>query len=606
MSLAKRDVAPRAIVSNSTPLVISIIEGERPPRRLATLEIEPDAGIVNADADEASASATREVFIFSEGVRCPKGWGPAHTLKPRSLRLGHAQGARLICLECATHREMSLTLCLVAALSAFSASPPAAARRVLLYVDPKEPSEGAEAQAVFAAVEARGGRCIQLWSEAMADALCKGTAPDFVAQVRALEAPPPGRETTWADEHGISGCVAGVLCGSDGGLATAERLLHVLCPQHTNGLCAARRDKFSMVEACKAAGLRTAAQSSPLSWAEAAGFIGELLRAPGGEMRAVLKPRRGQASVMVGLARSLAEAEEMYRALEGAPVSLEQSEQAGESRVVVQEFLEGEEWVVDTVSCDGEHKALALWRYDRGAANGASFVSFCDEPRPAESDAEHEMIRYAFGALDALGWRYGPAHIELKRTHQDGSALVEVNAGRFNGVDFKLIADLCFGHNAYEAAVDCFLCAEAFGEVPTTPASALRCEARLVKLVASVSGDLLEIGHQEQLESLGERSLVRFEPEPSEPGEPVRRTIDLDSCAGYAYLLHGDREVVQQDYETLRALQPTLFHVSTGEQHDDKRGAEQSDEERSRAYNNPGYRRWLENVIAPGRSAADE
>ena len=62
-------------MSNSTPLVISIIEGERPPRRLATLEIEPDAGIVNADADEASASATREVFIFSEGVRCPKGFG---------------------------------------------------------------------------------------------------------------------------------------------------------------------------------------------------------------------------------------------------------------------------------------------------------------------------------------------------------------------------------------------------------------------------------------------------------------------------------------------------------------------------------------------------
>ena len=34
--------------------------------------------------------------------------------------------------------------------------------------------------------------------------------------------------------------------------------------------------------------------------------------------------------------------------------------------------------------------------------------------------------------LDTLGWRWGPAHIEVKRTSR-GPVLVEVNAGRFNG-----------------------------------------------------------------------------------------------------------------------------------------------------------------------------
>lgn len=53
---------------------------------------------------------------------------------------------------------MALALCLVAALSAFTASPPATPPpRVLLYVDPKEPSEGAEAQTIFAAAEVRKG-----------------------------------------------------------------------------------------------------------------------------------------------------------------------------------------------------------------------------------------------------------------------------------------------------------------------------------------------------------------------------------------------------------------------------------------------------------------
>ena len=34
-------------------------------------------------------------------------------------------------------------------------------------------------------------------------------------------------------------------------------------------------------------------------------------------------------------------------------------------------MLEGEEWVVDTVSRAGEHKCVALWRYGKGEANGA-------------------------------------------------------------------------------------------------------------------------------------------------------------------------------------------------------------------------------------------
>ena len=59
-------------------------------------------------------------------------------------------------------------------------------------------------------------------------------------------------------------------------------------------------------------------------------------------------------------------------------------------------------------------------------------------------EAECQIVQYALGALDALGWRWGPAHTELKMT-EDGPRLVEVNAGRFNGIDFKSIVDVCVG-----------------------------------------------------------------------------------------------------------------------------------------------------------------
>lgn len=43
----------------------------------------------------------------------------------------------------------------------------------------------------------------------------------------------------------------------------------------------------------------------------------------------------------------------------------------------------------------------------------------------------------------------------------------------------------------------------------------------------------------------------------------MKLTVDLATCAGYAYLLHGDPSVVEEDYQILRGLQPTLFAVNS-------------------------------------------
>jgi hypothetical protein len=42
--------------------------------------------------------------------------------------------------------------------------------------------------------------------------------------------------------------------------------------------------------------------------------------------------------------------------------------------LVLQEFLEGQEYVVDTVTRDGIHKVVAIWQYDKRSVNGAHFV----------------------------------------------------------------------------------------------------------------------------------------------------------------------------------------------------------------------------------------
>jgi biotin carboxylase len=303
---------------------------------------------------------------------------------------------------------------------------------------------------------------------------------------------------------------------------------------------------------CAAAGLPVAAQAAPSDWAECEAFLA--LLATGSAVRAVLKPRRGQASVGVHLVRGWAEAQAVFEGLSAFPVSTDATEFG--SACVVQEALSGREWVVDTVSRDGRHKALALWRYDKGEANGAAFVYFGAEPMGLASADAQGVHEYALGVLDALSWRWGPAHLEIMCT-PEGPRLVEINAGRWNGLDFKLLADLCYGVNAYDATVAAYLDPAAFDALPDAPPAQLACCGMLAVLCSYVAGRLERL-RAEILDDF--QALVALETAVND-GDFIQRTIDLDTAAGYAHLIHADASVVHEEYGRLQREMPQLFEL---------------------------------------------
>ena len=142
-----------------------------------------------------------------------------------------------------------------------------------------------------------------------------------------------------------------------------------------------------------------------------------------------------------------------------------------------------------------------------------------------------------------------------------GPRLVEINAGRCNGLDFKLLTDVCYGLNQFDATVSALLlpAADGFNLLPSRPPPELRCHGRLVTLVSHVAGTLVGLRHAEELDAM--ESLISFEPEAAEPGDAVQHTVDLDTCAGTAMLAHCDEAVLSAEYQALRTLQPTMFEV---------------------------------------------
>lgn len=286
----------------------------------------------------------------------------------------------------------------------------APAADVLLYVDPLSHQQASVESAVLAR-----GASLHILSRSADMAGREFEDGSIVSLV-----PSPGEEATWAlDTLPANAKICGVLCGDDSALADAERLAHALCPDRANGVNAARRDKYLMNEVLRAAGVAATQQVAPRHVRDVRDFI-ERAGLP-----VVLKPRRGVASILVGLATSEQEATSIYEALATAPSG--GTDASGGAAIdglpVVQECLDGREWIVDTVSRDGQHKIAALWRYDKGSANGAPFVYFGIEARGMEGcEALHD---YALQVLDALEWRWGPCHLEVMMTSRGTSAAPE-------------------------------------------------------------------------------------------------------------------------------------------------------------------------------------
>merc|ERR1719333_2003226 len=102
-----------------------------------------------------------------------------------------------------------------------------------------------------------------------------------------------------------------------------------------------------MTEAVRAAGLRAAHQQHVHSEDEARAFW-RALPSPA----AIMKPRSSMKSEDVYLCRSEEEMLKAYRTIAGKRNFLNEG-------ALAQEYLDGEEYVVDAVSCDGEHKVNA-------------------------------------------------------------------------------------------------------------------------------------------------------------------------------------------------------------------------------------------------------
>lgn len=382
---------------------------------------------------------------------------------------------------------------------------------------------------------------------------------------------------------GISQHIIGTLCESDCGLRISELVSNKLNVKTSNGEFEPRRDKYQMQERLKKhldvinddinnnykRKYHVLEQILTEDWKLAKSFIQNLKDYNDDDsFNCVIKPSRGSASLGVFKANNMNEANEIFHKSLGNPGY---ANGTISDAILVQECVAGKEFVVDTVSSDGIHKCVAVWCYDKRKTNDSPFVYYCTElVQDTDSIIMQEIQEYATLVCDSLNIKYGPCHIEIMYNQKRGPILIEANCGRFHCQDYTSICDQIFDYNQASLTVDSYirtcnnidektreLADTRFKKVPDRVPSS-KTAARIVHLVSFKEGKLKKIHHQDEVYKL--QSLMKWNFIYDTKGEDVKKTINLHTVAGWGLLI-GNKEIVNNDYNKLLALQETMIEV---------------------------------------------
>jgi biotin carboxylase len=131
------------------------------------------------------------------------------------------------------------------------------------------------------------------------------------------------------------------------------------------------------------------------------------------------------------------------------------------NELVIQERITGQEYVVNTVSCDGVHRVTMIWKYNKiKTAEGGNIYDY-DETVNELGIGEAELVEYAYDVADALGVKYGPVHGEYM-VDEKGPVLIEVNCRPHGGSLDRRFMDFISGQHETDSALDSYLNPEKF------------------------------------------------------------------------------------------------------------------------------------------------
>jgi biotin carboxylase len=343
-----------------------------------------------------------------------------------------------------------------------------------------------------------------------------------------------------------------VIAGAESGVELADQLSAALgTPGNGMTRPTARRDKYDMVQALRAAGVAHAATITAADAEEILLWAKKQARFP-----IVLKPVASAGTDNVVCCSDEAQVRAAHQRIMTA------TDRYGRPNptVLAQEFLDGDEYFVNTVSRDGEHRTAEVWRYHKRRLPGGNIIFDHHVPVDPADPRTLTVERYTRQVLDALEIRNGAGHSEVMLTRR-GPVLVECGA-RLGGGQVPGINVRCLGTSQLHLLALAAVKPQEFLNLPPI-AYELRSHPRHVSLINP--------GEEGVAPSAQAMAAVRALPSYAHEvmaypaGHAVPRTIDVATSPGYVYLISDDPNQLAADYEQLRRIEEGGLYERAGD-----------------------------------------
>lgn len=230
----------------------------------------------------------------------------------------------------------------------------------------------------------------------------------------------------------------------------------------------------------------------------------------------------------------------------------------GIEELLIQERINGTEYIVNTVTHKGIHRVTLIWKYNKVKTSEGAIVYDSCETVNELSLGEAEMVEYAYRVADALEIQYGPVHGEYM-IDEKGPVLIEVNCRPCGGSMPAEFLDRISGQHETDSILDSYLKPESFFDEMKKRYN-LFAHGTLKffitpKNMIARSSPIVNI--EKKLKAFHDSSLI----DTTYPDMFFKKTEDLNTATGYVFLVNENKTAVDHDLNFLRDIERNAFSL---------------------------------------------
>jgi predicted ATP-grasp superfamily ATP-dependent carboligase len=232
---------------------------------------------------------------------------------------------------------------------------------------------------------------------------------------------------------------------------------------------------------------------------------------------------------------------------------------------IVQEYIDGEEWNINTVSRNGKHKIINVMKYKKDNVNGRHFT-YLQSELVEPQNVPDELLTYTKQVLNALEIQTGAGHTEIKMSSK-GPCLIEIGA-RVGGGQYRLYISKCLSktykgdnYDQQIASIYAYCDGRLFETIPNmykliNNGSTIYCNSKYDNIVwkkvymDALLNDISKLVYVENIKYMYEED------------EPIKKTIDFYTDLLYFDVISENNENINKATIIIREWEKNLYLIA--------------------------------------------